>query len=373
MRLENEGVVMILDAGGTNFVFSAVQNKRIINNLSVKRKAPTKGSTDEAIQAIIQEFENLKIGIENLGLTAIAISIAMPGPADFKSGIIGKLENLPSFSQGGVALQAYLEDRFEMPVFINNDGDMFAYGEAWQDNGILNRCGLFTDDVNLVGLTLGTGFGAGVVVNGKLLMGNNCAAGEINRMRNYLYPEYSVEYSVSIAGLQRVYGDYSLTPEDIYNVAIGKTEGDIKAATKAFDEFALVAADAIANAITMFDCTIVIGGGIANAYPLFLDNLVSHLNTTFNKPNGFEKYERLEVRSYNVEDEEELMEFLTPDMETVIINGRKISYNKTKKIGIGVSKVLDENNKPYQDTSLVIAIGAYMFAVHKIKRICTNI
>lgn len=373
MRSENEAVVMTLDAGGTNFVFSAVQSKRVINGLSVKIKAPTKGSADEAILAIIQEFENLKRDIENLGLSTIAISIAMPGPADFKNGIIGKLENLPSFSKGGVALKAYLEYHFGMPVFINNDGDMFAYGEAWQDNGILNRCGLSADNVNLVGLTLGTGFGAGVVVNGGLLMGNNCAAGEINRMRNYLYPEYSVEYSVSIAGLQRVYGDYSLTPEDIYNVAIGKTKGDIKAATRAFDEFALVAADAIANVITMFDCTIVIGGGIANAYPLFLGNLVNNLNTTFNKPNGLEKYERLEVRSYNIESAKELMEFLTPELETIVVNGCKISYNKTKKIGIGISKVLNENNKLYQDTSLVIAIGSYMFAMHKIKRMCTNI
>ena len=58
-----------------------------------------------------------------------AISFAFPGPADYPSGIIGDLGNLPEF-RGGVALGPALEERFQMPVFINNDGDLFAYGEA---------------------------------------------------------------------------------------------------------------------------------------------------------------------------------------------------------------------------------------------------
>ncbi len=59
----------------------------------------------------------------------MAISFAFPGPADYIHGIIGDLPNFPAF-RGGIALGPYLEERFGMPVFINNDGNLFAYGEA---------------------------------------------------------------------------------------------------------------------------------------------------------------------------------------------------------------------------------------------------
>ncbi len=59
----------------------------------------------------------------------VAISFAFPGPADYPAGIIGDLPNLPAF-RGGVALGPMLEEKFGIPVFINNDGDLFVYGEA---------------------------------------------------------------------------------------------------------------------------------------------------------------------------------------------------------------------------------------------------
>ena len=59
----------------------------------------------------------------------VAISFAFPGPADYPAGIIGDMSNMPAF-RGGVALGPILEDQFGIPVFINNDGDLFVYGEA---------------------------------------------------------------------------------------------------------------------------------------------------------------------------------------------------------------------------------------------------
>lgn len=59
----------------------------------------------------------------------VAISFAFPGPADYKNGVIGDLPNFPVF-RGGVALGAFLEEEFGIPVYINNDGNLFAYGEA---------------------------------------------------------------------------------------------------------------------------------------------------------------------------------------------------------------------------------------------------
>lgn len=59
-----------------------------------------------------------------------AISFAFPGPADYPNGIIGGwLPNFPSF-RDGVALGPFLQEKFGVPVFINNDGDLFAYAFA---------------------------------------------------------------------------------------------------------------------------------------------------------------------------------------------------------------------------------------------------
>ena len=77
---------------------------------------------------------------------------------------------------------------------------------------------------NLLGVTLGTGFGAGVVINQKLLLGDNAAGGDIWCFRNKKYPEYIVEESVSIRAVMRVYAERSgdtgaHTPKEIFEIA----------------------------------------------------------------------------------------------------------------------------------------------------------
>ena len=129
----------------------------------------------------------------------MAISFAFPGPADYPAGIIGDLPNLPAF-RGGVALGPMLEAKFGLPVFINNDGDLFAYGEAtagflpWV-NDQLAQAGSPRRFENLVGVTLGTGFGGGIVRRGELLTGDNSMAAEIcprvMRCRVMLLPWYA--------------------------------------------------------------------------------------------------------------------------------------------------------------------------------------
>ena len=86
-----------------------------------------------------------------------------------------------------------LEDKFGIPVFINNDGDLFVYGEAIAGflphvNGLLKKAGSPKRYNNLFGVTLGTGFGGGIVRNGELFMGDNSIAGEVWLLRNKLQP-----------------------------------------------------------------------------------------------------------------------------------------------------------------------------------------
>ncbi|NOX86417.1 MAG: ROK family protein, partial [Chlorobi bacterium] len=205
--------ILILDAGGTNLVFNAMKNGRMMNE-SITLPARSEGMSD-MLQKIIHGFSEIN---RKTGETASAISFSFPGPADFENGIIGDLENLPFF-RGGVPLKKMLENEFRIPVFINNDGDLFALGEAIGGllpdmNRRLKGKGIEKQYKNLLGVTLGTGFGGGIVINNRLLTGDNSAGAEINRMANPFNPEWSVEETVSIRGIRRLFAEETGIPFD---------------------------------------------------------------------------------------------------------------------------------------------------------------
>ena len=280
-------VVMTLDAGGTNFVFNAVQaEKEMLNPVHLAAKGR---DLDEILNNITKGFNIVKGSIRE---KPVAISFSFPGPTDYENGIIGDLQNLPSFRKG-VALGPMLEEIFGIPVFINNDGDLFAYGEAISGflpdiNSKLEKAGNPKRYRNLLGVTFGTGFGGGIVTRGELFLGDNSAQGEINRLRNRTYKQWDAEESVSIRGIKREYAHYSginqasaPDPKEICEVGLGNKKGNREAAIAAFEAFGIAAGDAIANATTLVDGLVVIGGGLSGAYPLFLPKLVEEMNHPF--------------------------------------------------------------------------------------------
>ena len=103
MKYKNdERIVMTLDAGGTNFVFSAIQSEQ---NIIDEIVLPSYGEDlHKCLNNILEGFNEV---INKLSSKPVAISFAFPGPADYPNGIIGDLQNLPSF-RGGVALGPYL-------------------------------------------------------------------------------------------------------------------------------------------------------------------------------------------------------------------------------------------------------------------------
>ena len=120
-------IVVTLDAGGTNFVFGAMcDGKPIGAPLTMPSSAH---DLDKCLSTLISGFEQV---INSLERKPVAISFAFPGPADYRNGIIGGyLPNFPSF-RDGVALGPMLEAKFGIPVFINNDADLFA--DAYFEN-----------------------------------------------------------------------------------------------------------------------------------------------------------------------------------------------------------------------------------------------
>lgn len=359
--ISDQRIVLTLDAGGTNLVFNAVRSgKELLQPFRLKAKGET---LEEVLQKIVTGFEEVK---NKLPDAPIAISFCFPGPADYPNGIIGDLENLPVF-RGGVPLKDMLEDHFGIPVYINNDGDLFTYGEAIagllpEINGRLEEAGNPKRYRNLFGATFGTGFGGGMVSGGILHIGDNSAGGEVNRMRNYLYPGTSVEDSTSIRAIRRVYAreagmkqDDSPSPRLIYDIAMGSQPGDQKAARLAYEEMAIAAGDTLANALTLFDGLVVIGGGLSNGYPLFLQRMVDQMNEHFTTLSG-NKLDRMEVRALNLENPDELGLFLKDTSKKIKVpfSNREVLYSNHRYIGVGVTRL---------GTSEAVSIGSYAYAL----------
>lgn len=360
--MDTKSIIFVLDAGGTGFKFSAVQDyKEIIEPFTIKTASDT---LEEQLNKIIEGFHRT----EELCGKPAAISFCFPGPADYTNGIIGDLANLPLF-RGGVALKDMLENEFKVPVYINNDGDLFAYGEALggvlpEINAMLEKAGNPKRYKNLVGFTLGTGFGGGVVLDGKLLQGDNSAGAEVWCMRNILYPQTSAEDSISIRGVRRVYAreagiEFNDAPQpfDIYEIAMGNKEGNKDAALKAWDEFAIVLADIIANIATVVDGIVVLGGGLSGASKIFMPKVVELLNKEYPGLDG-NKIPRMEISAYNLDDEQGRKDFasVTGKMIKVPFSDKEVWYDPSKKIGITATKL---------GTSSAVCIGAYAYAMNK--------
>jgi glucokinase len=357
-------IVLTLDGGGTNFRFSATQNNRPIVETVV---LPASG--DNLVRCLANIEEGFRRTRERCPQPPVAISFSFPGPADYPNGIIGDLQHLPAF-RGGVALGPMLEERFGLPVFINNDGDLFVYGEALSGflpyvNGLLENAGNPKRYQNLFGVTLGTGFGGGLVRNGELFLGDNSLGAEIWLLRNKLNPQTRVEEVAGIRGVRRFYADKaglplaeSPEPQVIFAIGQGEHPGDKAAALEAFRQLGEVVGDAMGQALTIVDGLAVVGGGLSGAWPLFSHALMAELNSTYASSHE-NSVRRLIPEAFNLEDEEELREFLEPTIREIAVPGRSrtATYDASPRIGVGLSRL---------GTSEAVAIGAHAFALRKL-------
>lgn len=365
MNLDQDSrIVMTLDAGGTNFRFAAMRCGKIVTETVAM---PSNGDDlQQCLANLIEGFTRVKALCPE---APAAISFAFPAPADYPRGIIGDLGNLPGF-RGGVALGPMLEEKFGIPVFINNDGDLFVYGEVIGGflpyvNGLLAKAGSPKRYKNLFGVTLGTGFGGGIVRNGELFIGDNSMAGEVWLLRNKLNPTMNVEEGACIRAVRRAYAEltgvpYDEVPEpkDLFEIGKGTQPGNQAAAREAFRRLGEVAGDAMANALTLLDGLAVIGGGVSGAWPLFLPALISEMNSNFTGPEG-KTTRRLASAVFNLEDSAQLDEFIKGATRTIKVpgSGRTLAYDPLQRLGVGMSRL---------GTSEAVAIGACAFALQKL-------
>lgn len=358
----SQKIVVTLDAGGTNFVFGAMcDGKPIGQSLTLPSMAH---DLDLCLSTLIKGFEQT---ISSLPYAPVAISFAFPGPADYRNGVIGGfLPNFPSF-RDGVALGPMLEEHFGIPVFINNDADLFAYGEAMggalpRINRMLEEAGSAKRYRNLLGFTFGTGFGFGFVMDGRLNLGDNSCV-ETFCLKHRDYPEFIVEDGIAIRAVKRVYRELSgdereLEPKDIYNIAEGNLEGNAEAAKEAFATQGRVAGDAMATAVTLMDGVIVIGGGLAGASKYFMPALLDEMRSKIKTMSG-DSLNRVQMNIYNLDDKAEFEQFARGNSTKIKVYGsdKYVTYDPEKRVGITISDIGASN---------AVSLGAYLYAIDNI-------
>jgi glucokinase len=181
-----------------------------------------------------------------------------------------------------VPLQKILARRFRVPVCVDNDANCFALGEL--------HFGVGRGYQNLIGLIVGTGLGAGVVINGKLYSGSHGGAGEFGSLP---FKEKDLEHYCSGRFFQREFG---LDGATIYERAV-KGDHQARAMFAAFgDDFA----HAIMALLYAYDPEIIVlGGSVSKAYPYFKKRLWAGLRA-FKYPNSVKKLVIAQTQKPNI-------------------------------------------------------------------------
>lgn len=159
-----------VDLGGTNISVGVIdENYNIIGRGSVKTNIPRAAELifDDIKVAVDMAVKNACINYDDVK----SIGIGTPGSVNKQTGYIEFANNL-DFNK--VPAQEMLEERLKKPVYLDNDANCAALGEA------IAGCGKGVS--SFVAITLGTGVGSGIVLDGKVVNGVNYAAGEMGHM-----------------------------------------------------------------------------------------------------------------------------------------------------------------------------------------------
>jgi glucokinase len=158
--------ILGIDLGGTKIAASIIIDTDTIGK---PKRVPTPHGKENIIQALLKLIEEFKQ--DNL---IVGVGIATAGIVNPDTGeVIGSTGNLPGWE--GTPIKKIIEEKMALPVHVENDANASAYAEY--------RASKFKADTCLVTVTLGTGIGVGIVINGSLYRGAHFAAGECGHLK----------------------------------------------------------------------------------------------------------------------------------------------------------------------------------------------
>lgn len=262
-----------VDLGGTTIKAGIVNDdgkillEKYTDTNATRDNVEIMGSVRDLINSLLDELNIDKKDIKRVG-------IGTPGTIDFENGIVMSAFNL-GFEN--FKMRDILSEMVELPVFVENDANCAAYGEFYV--GAAKEC------KSACMLTIGTGLGGGLILEGKAVSGSYNSGGEIGHMvlsvggrpctcgRQGCFEAYCsatalIKQSRIMANDNHESLLYKLVDGNIDNITPitlfqAKDAGD-REATKVFDEFCLYLAEGITNIINMVEPEkIVIGGGVS--------------------------------------------------------------------------------------------------------------
>jgi glucokinase len=267
-----------IDLGGTK-ISGAIANQKgeILHCMRVKTLAY------EGVNAILDRIKMIiQALIDHVGISygdIIGIGIGSPGPLDSKKGIVINSPNLPGFNN--VPVVSIIENEFNVNTYLDNDANAAALGELLFGAG--RGCN------NFIYITVSTGIGCGIVVNGEIYYGKSGNAGEIgdtviatllkdSEIAHRTLEELASGTAIAkiarekiASGRESILKNYQdITSKEVFKAA-GKRD---KLALEVLDFCFSYLGIGIANAITLFDPEkVIIGGGVSKGGPIFFDKV----------------------------------------------------------------------------------------------------
>ena len=234
-----------IDIGGSHISAAVVANGKVLAQKRVGIKIKTRKRFFTVLFDLIESLIDRKIK---------SIGVGFPSP--IINGAAFEIHHLPYLE--GVNIKKEIERKFRIKASVDNDANCFALAEAMLGAGKGKK--------SVVGITLGTGMGCGIVIDGKIYSGNTGAAGEISKIP---FKGGKLEDFANAKFLKR-WGD----PKKLEDLA---KKGN-KKAKKAYAEFGKNLGTALSIVINTLDPEIIVlGGKISNAYSLFRKEMINEI------------------------------------------------------------------------------------------------
>jgi glucokinase len=276
-KTSDNKLVIAADLGGTNLRAATVDRQGQILSRT-KQHTPKAEKASEIVRAIVAAARECERNSLDSGAQIGAVSVAIPGTVQVENGVVMKAPNVPSLD--GFRLAAALQSELQWPAILENDANAAAVGEMWMGAGRGRQ--------SIICLTLGTGVGGGIILDGKLWRGVDGSAGELGHIG--VEPFGGVPCTCGSRGCLEVFASATaivrmtreaqprypksllhtseeLTAKDVYQRGV---EGD-ELALEVFRRMGIYLGVGLASLINIFNPEIiVIGGGVAAGWDLFI-------------------------------------------------------------------------------------------------------